>query len=193
MRQFSIFNFQFSNSSGQTLIEVVAALGISIVVVTAIAITVVSSLSNTNFSQNQHFATQYGQQAMEHVRFLRDTDWSSFSAKEGNYCLYEGSTDLIRKNESTPFGCQGEGYASNTNVGIFAREVQIDRDSVNCGDSIPPDPTPTPTTLEYGREVRVITSWNDSKCPAEDLFCHRVTIVSCLSDYVTVPTPGINP
>ena len=55
--QFSILNSQFYGESGQTLLEALIALATAVVVITAMAVLVLSSLSNAQFSKNQNQAT----------------------------------------------------------------------------------------------------------------------------------------
>lgn len=83
------------NQLGQTLLEVVIALATAIVVISAMAVIVVSSLNNAQFSKNQNQATQYAQQGIEFLKNLSDTDWASFAASPtGNYCLSPLSSKL---------------------------------------------------------------------------------------------------
>lgn len=74
--------------SGQTLLEALIALATAVVVITAMAVMVLTSLNNAQFSKNQNQATQYAQQGMEFLKNLAQSDWASFAAKtDVNYCL----------------------------------------------------------------------------------------------------------
>ncbi|MBI3069818.1 MAG: hypothetical protein HYY87_00750, partial [Candidatus Levybacteria bacterium] len=53
---------------GQTLIEVLLALGTAVVVLSATVVAVLSALNNAQFSKNQSLATQYAQEGMEVMR-----------------------------------------------------------------------------------------------------------------------------
>ena len=61
-------------STGQSLIEVVIVLGITVVVVVALVIVVLTSLKNAKFAQNQARATKYAQEALEQIKAIRDRD-----------------------------------------------------------------------------------------------------------------------
>jgi type II secretory pathway pseudopilin PulG len=63
---------------GQSLFELVFALGIISLVLVAVVSLTTKSLSNSTFSKNNSLAARYNQQAMEWVRGQRDTDWDIF-------------------------------------------------------------------------------------------------------------------
>lgn len=66
--------------SGQSLIEVLAALAVVILVVLALVMVVTTSIRNATFAKNQSLATKYAQEAIEKVRAFRDEDPDSFFA-----------------------------------------------------------------------------------------------------------------
>lgn len=77
-----------TNNLGQTLLEVVIALGIGVIVVTALTIVTISGIRNSQYSQNQLRATKLAQDWIEQIRSFRDqnaticnlgtvTDWNS--------------------------------------------------------------------------------------------------------------------
>lgn len=68
------------NNRGQALIEIVVALGIGILVLTAITATTIISLSNTSFSAKKSEAIKYLEEGVESVRIERDraSSWSAF-------------------------------------------------------------------------------------------------------------------
>ena len=103
---------KFPISEGQTLIEVLAAFGVAVVLVSAIAIAVTTGLSNTTFSKNQNLATQHAQEGVELVRQMRNNDYSAFDAFSGNYCLDKNSTTLRSK-----------GTGCGQNIDLFIREA----------------------------------------------------------------------
>lgn len=110
---------------GQTLVEVLLALGTAVVVLSATVVTVLSALNNAQFSKNQNLATQYAQEGMEVMRKMRNSNWTLFSSYSDQYCLDQNSTQLLERDPNTQ-GCNGQ------NVGIFAREVDIEKDSLDC-------------------------------------------------------------
>jgi Tfp pilus assembly protein PilV len=153
------------DSSGQGLVEVLSAMAIAISVLSALTIIVVSALNNAQHAKNQNLATQYAQQGMEHMRKLRDVNWGTFYTYGGFYCLDKNSSTLRAKGS----GC-------GQNVENYIREVELEQDSSTC----------------TGKEAKVVVSvyWADNTCTSQsNIFCHKVQLVSCLSDYRVVPTP----
>ncbi|MBI2430426.1 MAG: hypothetical protein HYV39_00175 [Candidatus Levybacteria bacterium] len=146
-------------SKGQTLIEILAAFGVAVVLVTAISIAVLSALSNAQFSKNQNLATQYAQEGMETVR--------RFAAlSPGDYCLDKNSKN------SSDLRLKGTGCGRNID-GIFTREITIEENSSKCLDT---------------KKVTALVSWSDSKCTSSN-DCHKAELVSCLPDINAVPIP----
>ena len=70
-------------NKGQTLIEMVVALGLAIIIVGAIASLTVNGLRNASQSQNQTIATKLAQQAMDQV----------ISSLKNPSCQYMGSSN----------------------------------------------------------------------------------------------------
>lgn len=174
---------KFSLSKGQTLIELLASFSVAVVLVSAIAIAIISALSNTQFSKNRSVATQYSQSGIEMIRQMRNNDFAAFDGlSDRNYCLDKrcpGITDSLRSNPNcwTRSGARCELNIDN----IFIREVEIVKDSSSC--------------LIEGTDatkVTVSTLWSDSKCK-DPLFCHSAKLVSCFSNSNVVPSPGENP
>ncbi len=150
---------------GQTLIEVVIALAAAVAIISAIVITVVTSLSNVEFTKNQNLASQYAREGMEVVRQMARNSWPTFTTYTGvNYCLSQGSATLTTM---PPTGC-------GQNVGIFVRQITIDQTSVSCSNSA---------------KVTSTVFWTDSKCSTGAIFCHQVQLQTCVADINTVKTP----
>lgn len=59
---------------GQSLMELVVVIAMTIVVVSALVFSTIASLRNANLAQNQIQATKLAQQGLERVRSLRDRD-----------------------------------------------------------------------------------------------------------------------
>ena len=79
-------------SSGQTLFELVVALGIGILMITAVVVLVTGSVKNSSFSQNNAMATRFAQEGLEWAKGEKEESWSSIFDKSsiGNgtsYCL----------------------------------------------------------------------------------------------------------
>lgn len=169
---------------GQTLIEVLIALSIAVVIVTAVAVSVLSALNNAQFTKNQNMATQYVQEGMEIVRNIRNSNWDSFKNLSGAYCLDKNSADLIAKvpqDMNFENGCPHPGVPPQ-NLDIFARQVNIEYAPV-------PSTAPAPCSNSE-RKVTVLVSWASGKCTnPSDVYCHSAKVSSCFNDVVVRPTP----
>lgn len=158
--------------SGQTLIEIILALGVAVAVITGITFAITSSLKNATFTKNQNLASLYAQEGLEIVRAIRDRSWAAFTSLPGgpNFCLPQGSSVLV--NRGGP-DCDGEG-----NVGIFIREIRLNNNSPDC-------------TAGFGNtRATVLVQWSDSICTNPgNPFCHQVELVSCFVNVNVVPTP----
>lgn len=60
------------NQTGQALIEVTIASGLAVVIISAIAITTIIGLRNSQFAQNQIQATKFAQEGIEQVRNVQN-------------------------------------------------------------------------------------------------------------------------
>lgn len=185
------------DQKGQTLIELIAALGIAVLVLSSMIIVVVASLNNAQFSRNQNQAVGYTQQGVELLRRMRDTDWGNFQniatnngAGNGtyNYCL--GNDQVFRlKDPAYPNGCVPLNQTSpidSHNLGtpkIFSRRVQIQTPPPGneCQDSAGLYPL-------YAKAT-VIVEWEDGKCSATQPFCHSSTASTCFAQPSLFPGP----
>jgi prepilin-type N-terminal cleavage/methylation domain-containing protein len=150
----------FGGAQGQTLIEVLVALGIIVVVASALSGLVVTSMGNVRFSKDQSLAAQYAQEGMEIVRDIRDSDYTAFqNIGNGTYCLAKNA-DTLSPN------------CSNANVDNFLRRVTIAQSG--CAVNV--------------ARVEVSVAWRDSKCSAANPFCHAQRHETCLSAVNPVPT-----
>lgn len=76
------------NTNGQSLFEVIIAIGITSIILVAIINTAILSVRNTSFSRNKTLASRYSQQASEWLRSQRDENWTTFSANSNTtWCL----------------------------------------------------------------------------------------------------------
>lgn len=71
------------SEKGQTLVEVVVALGVAVLVIIALVAATTTSVRNAQFAKNQSLATKYAQEGMEKVRALRDQNPTTFWSKTG--------------------------------------------------------------------------------------------------------------
>jgi prepilin-type N-terminal cleavage/methylation domain-containing protein len=162
-KRFLIFNFQFHLQKGQTLIETLAALAILSILIVGIATSVISSLSNAEFNDNQTTATKYAQQGLEYVTQIRDQSYASFKGYSGTYCLGQNPTSL------------GTAQASCTtrNYGNFIRSVVIQQ-APGCAANV--------------ASVIVAVSFTDGKCSGGS-YCHTESESSCLSTTNPIQAP----
>lgn len=148
---------------GQSLIEAIASLAIIGIVVTAIAIAVATTLSNTKFNRDETLATKYAQQGSELVRQIRNTSYTGFKTFNGLYC--------VGKDQMTLGTVQSSCTVPNTDS--FIRSVQIDQ-APGCDTNV--------------AKVTVNVAFMDGKC-ATNTYCHTITNTSCLSTVNTIQTP----
>lgn len=152
----------FTNK-GQGLIEALVALGAGVIVISTIAIAVITAVNNSDFSKNQDLAKTYAEQGLEIIRGIARNNWNE--AVAGNYCLAKDSTIL----ES--------GNTCSENVDNFVRSVKI----ANSDD---------PQDCQGGRKVTVSVNWLDGRCKdANKPYCHSATVESCIFNIQSVPMP----
>lgn len=72
------------NNSGQTIVEAVVAMAIITLLVTGLVIGTTVSLKSSSYARLRSKAVKYAQEGMEKVRNDRNTNWSTFQAKEGS-------------------------------------------------------------------------------------------------------------
>lgn len=123
---------------GQSLIELLIALGIAAFVIVALVQSMVTGAKNTRFAKNQTLATRYSQQGIEKVRNLRDTlGWAGF------YNTYNGA-DLCM-DQGDPANWTSAPCTANLD-NFFIRETTID-DADGLGNRL---------------LINIKTSWTDS-------------------------------
>lgn len=83
----------YSNQSGQALLEITIASGLALLVVTAITITTIVGLRNSQFAQNQLQATKYAQEGMGLVQTIQARN-CPIVVGGVNYYWYNDSTSL---------------------------------------------------------------------------------------------------
>lgn len=148
---------------GQTLIETLASLAILSIVITAITISVVTSLRNTEYNQNQTLSVKYAQQGSEIIQQLRDYSYTNFKNNyAGLYCLGKGQTTLgVAQTQCT-----------TPNVDNFIRSVNIQQGG--CAANV--------------AKVTVSVSYTDQRC-AVGVYCHNQLNVTCLSTVNPIQNP----
>ncbi|HLC83619.1 MAG TPA: hypothetical protein VJI69_07300 [Bacteroidia bacterium] len=91
------FNFYHSpfTSSGQSLFEVIIALGITALVLVGVISLSTVSVRNSGFARNDAVATKYAQEGLEWLREQRDENWDNLlSRASGNkLCIKKEPVD----------------------------------------------------------------------------------------------------
>lgn len=101
---------------GQSLFEIVLALGLITLILTAVVALASLSIKNSSFSHSQTIATRYSDSAMESLREEKESDWTSFynnALSSPKWCFNDPSWI-----NADPGNCSNS--ISDTN---FAREV----------------------------------------------------------------------
>jgi len=71
------------SNTGQSIIEVVAALALVVLVVLGLVKVSVSSINNSAFARDQRAATKYAQEGIENARKLKEESEATFWTKSG--------------------------------------------------------------------------------------------------------------
>lgn len=153
-------NLISKNQTGQALIEALLALTFAVVIITAVVIAVITSLSSATFTKNQNQASNYAQEGLDIARNMKESDPQTFFGLNGNYCANMG------------ISLTGSG---NCTVGIYAQNVFVDDNASQCAAN--------------GSFVISTVSWNDGKCQNVGDKCHKVQLDSCFYNLNTVPNP----
>lgn len=77
---------------GQTLLELVVVMGVSVLVIGALVFATISSLRNAQFSKNQTLATKLAQERIERVRTARDRNHSITISGTNAVTSWDGSS-----------------------------------------------------------------------------------------------------
>lgn len=82
------------NSFGQSLFEVVVAVGVIALVMVAVLSLGTTSVRNSNFAKNGAIATKYAQEGTEYARQARDSDWALFFAQATGLAIPAGNISV---------------------------------------------------------------------------------------------------
>lgn len=77
---------QMLNERGQSLFEVVVAIGLSALILTGVASLAAGSVRNSSFSRNNAQATKFAQDQIEWLRGRRDAGWNAFTPSLNSGC-----------------------------------------------------------------------------------------------------------
>ncbi len=164
-----------ANNKGQGLVEALVALGVISIVLSAIAIAVISSVNNSDYSTKQNKATSYAQTELETLSQLSKTNWATFNTYDGTYCVGEDG----QLGTSQAAICTFPNLDNETLI----RQVDFNKNDDSCSPG---------TGSIKGTSVTVTVKWADGKCGLvnqERSFCHNAQVRSCYTDINTLPTP----
>lgn len=173
-QQFSIF----TSSSGQTLIEVLIAISLSVIIITSMTIAVTTAINNADFSKNQNLATQFAQEGMEIIKQQQDVNYQALNALNGRYCLAQTCSAIVSGTGSCGSNPGGTSTNCTTNINnnFFIRQVDVlpaGTPGAKCANTV---------------QATVSVLWTDGKCSSGS-YCHSEQIVSCFSNANAVSIP----
>lgn len=129
---------------GQSLFEVIVALGISALIIVALVSLASNSIQNANFSKNKTLAATYAQEASEWLRQQRDSDPATFFDTNTTIQLVPRCFNDLNWNGYIG-GCAEGDFISNT---PFVREITFTQDT---------------TTSKTVIQADITISWTDSQ------------------------------
>lgn len=144
---------------GQTLVELIMAVAVGTVIVTAIVAITTLSLRNSEFAKTDIQATRYSQETIEWLRIERDKNWTTLFGKSGvnaqTYCL----PTLTWPQAAGP--CLASQVISGT---VFKREVSLSNRDLEAG-------VPGNETIE----AQVTVTWTDNSGTHESKLSTQLT------------------
>lgn len=141
------------NEKGQSLFEVVLALGVITIIMAGVVSLTVSSIRNTTFSKNKTLAGRYAQEASEWLRSERDNNFTVFETQTLTtvWCL----PDL----NWTKIGVCGE--ADKISETPLFREVSFSSDTISGKTVIEANIKVYWTDAQGSHETRNVTYFTD--------------------------------
>ena len=137
--------------SGQSLFEVVIAIGVAAMILVGAVSLSTTSLRNTNFSKNNALATKYAQEGSEFIRQKRDEGWDTYMT---NYTVVSGTLYL-------------DGSLGNSNAlidGVFSRTIATECKYYNTVTGGVPGAVPCGSGSTANIvDSFVVVSWTDSQ------------------------------
>lgn len=139
---------------GQTLVEVLVAMTVGVLVLTAITSSVLTSLVNSRISTGKVVANQYLQEGIEIARGYR-------AAAAGKYCLDRNEKAIAGIPENS---CTTPNVVDGNNSFIRTVDVLGNGAGNDCGTNI--------------NKIVSTVKWTDSKCSG-GTYCHQISVSSC--------------
>jgi Tfp pilus assembly protein PilV len=75
------------STQGQTLVEIMVAIGVVVLLVTGLIVATTQSLRNSQSGRVHTLAVQRASEALELVRDLRNQSWNNFIVYDGTWCV----------------------------------------------------------------------------------------------------------
>lgn len=114
----AVHNKLLKLKKGQSLIELIAATGIVLLIVTGILVSTNRSVKNTDFSKTQAQATKYAQEGIEIARNERDQNPASFWNRTGTEIeqIENNNIPFTRETMYTPIGTDRSKMSVKVNI-----------------------------------------------------------------------------
>lgn len=80
------------SQQGQSLVEIIVAVGVVILLVMGIVVATTTSLRSGQRGKDKGLAVKYAQEGIELVRDLRNQGWIDFQSRDGLWCLAKDGT-----------------------------------------------------------------------------------------------------
>lgn len=155
------------DKKGQTLLEAVIALSILVIILGAVATSVLTSINNASFVKQQNQANKLSQQGIEYIRDrINNSGTNTFST----YTQYAGGSGVQCFNDINVVPIFAPGSCPSANIqGFFKREATFV--SAHCDTN----------SFVNGLSVTINVYWTDGKCTTGS-FCHSQKVTSCFID-----------
>lgn len=169
------------NSRGQTLLELVVVIGVSVLIVGALVFATISSLRNAQFSKNQTQATKLAQERIERVRAGRDRNRAINIAGvpvvswDGNSAVTCQGASGVREDSIWCYHISVDCYSPNLNNACYFKLDPVSGELANIGTTIFPESaaemvppfkivitmSDNPDDYHEAKNVTAIVRWTD--------------------------------
>jgi type II secretory pathway pseudopilin PulG len=129
------------NSQGQSLLEIVAVIGLIAIVILGLVKGLTISLKDVQFSKERSLAENYAREAAEWLVYQKESDWNHIGSHFGTYCLNQ----LSWENSGS---CPANDFISGTN---YQRQAVIENETPTPSAE---NPSPKPEA-----KLAVTVSW----------------------------------
>lgn len=150
--KFTTNNLQPTTNSGQSLFEVVFAVGIMAIILVGVVSLAAKSVKNSTLSGANASATKYAQGAVEWLRGQRDSNWTNLTSHTvgSYYCLVTNPISWGASSGSCPI----------TGDTTFTRRARLTQVNSNTIDAAVEVSWTDSSGLHTVRSVTRFTNWN---------------------------------